>query len=164
MITTGNFNAKLQNLVINAKSQRESVQELIVFGVMQYALHSDTGYLTRLMQACVGVKALPTQTIKDYIKEHANVKYVAIQDKETKRTKKVFKKDGERAETKDITVSWYEWHGARHQASLDLDETAQIRSFLTRLNAKIKDGHVKNFEHAVQVKQALESLPFLKKA
>ena len=74
------FNRKLSGVVKSAKSMRENVQELIVAGLVHFEEHADTGYLTDLVRACQGVRALPTATINEYIQTHANVAWGKLKD------------------------------------------------------------------------------------
>ena len=137
-LTTGNFKRKLSALVSSAKTQRENIQKFLVFAMAQYKDHGNLSYLTMLLEACVGVRSMPTQTIKDYIKAHANVKYI-----KGKGGNMVFKKDGKAVKVTEFKVTWYDWKGGKHQATADLDALARTRALLTNVRKAISEGHIK---------------------
>lgn len=140
MLSNKQFNTKLAALVRSAKSMRESVQILIESGCEQYLEHGDTGQLTRLVKACVGVKSLPTTVIKDYIKACANVKYTKASDNVTM----VFKKNGKEPEVKMLEQTWYEWDGnSQHKPKPDFDLTTVLAQALKRMQKAEDDSEVK---------------------
>lgn len=148
------FNRKLGNVVKSAKAMRDNVQELIVAGLVHYEQHGDTGYLTDLARACKGVKSLPTQTITDYIKEHANVGWGKLKDKQLG-----FKKVGKEVEVRMPEVTWYDWEGGKHnQITQDYDLLSSVRSAVTKAIKKAQEGHLKEGqeEYIAKLQAALE--------
>ena len=131
-ITAKNFDSKLGSFVRTAKNQRETIQHFIEFGLTMAKEHGDLGYLSRFMVASVGVKSIPTRTIKDYKKEHANVKWV-----KTKDGSHTFKKDGKKLEVTEPETVWYEWKKAKHQAEVDQEKRAL--SMFKAYAKKLKD-------------------------
>ncbi len=85
--TVKNFSAQLKAITNSAITQRENAQSILEFGFERYKENGDTGYLTRTVQACVGVRSLNTEKMIGYVKSIANVKYVKSKD-----GSKVFKK------------------------------------------------------------------------
>jgi len=152
-ITTKNFKQRLAAIVKSAKSQRDKVQEIIVFGIQHYKDHGNSSYLTMVLNECVGVKSMPTKTIKGFIQEHANLKYVKNDAGDL-----VFKKDGKEVKAVMPVEKWYDWAGGDHQATKDMDVMVQAKALLTRINKAVKEGHVKNVEEAKKVKEALRGI------
>lgn len=159
VVNEKNFNAQLSGMLTSAKNMREKVQALIVFGLQHYKEHEDSTYLTKVIQAAVGVRALPTTTIKDYIKDHANLKYVKLKD-----GKLGFKKEakGVDPDIKMPDVVWWMWDGGKHNAdTADKDAFEVFQRFLKRLESGkgIKDGpHLDKLKGAL-AKVAAEVLP-----
>lgn len=158
-ITTKNFNTKLSAVITSTKKMRENVQSLIGFGLEQYRDHGNASYLSSILNKCIGVKALPTVTLKDYIRDHANVNWTTLKDKT-----KGFKKNGKDVEVTMPTVVWYEWEGGKHNdVKTDLDVMARIKSLHTQLSKalagnegkKIKEGQE---DKAVELERALSAM------
>lgn len=126
-----NFKQKLSNFIINAKSQREDLQELIVMALEHFEKTADCVYLTMLMDRTVAVKSIPTVTIKDYIKEHAPVRYVANKEK-----KHVFTvdKDSKVELNASPTVTWYDWKKAKHNNVKEVDHAKLAIKHLKHVN------------------------------
>lgn len=146
------FNRKLSGVVKSAKTMRDNVQELIVAGLVHYEEHGDTGYLTDLARACKGVRALPTTTITEYIKAHANVGWGKLKDKRLG-----FKKVGKDIEVQMPNVTWYDWEGGDHNViKEDYDMLASVRSAVTKAIKKAQEGHLKEGqEQYIQKLQAV---------
>lgn len=140
VVTSSTFNAKLSGFVKSQVNQRDNLQSLIVFGLEHYGEHGDTAYLSKVMQACVGVRSLPTETLKGYIKQHANVRL----EKDSKSGVLKFKKEGKEAEVVMPTKVWYDWEGAKHHATPDVDAIARIATIKTTLNKALKEGTLKD--------------------
>ncbi|MCW8982484.1 MAG: hypothetical protein OQK13_00405 [Gammaproteobacteria bacterium] len=138
-VNTKNFSSKLSGLIKSAKTQRENLQELISFGLAHYAEHHDPVYLTKVANAAIGVRSLPTRTITDYIKHHANVGWTTLKD-----GKKGFKRIGKETQVEMPNVTWYDWEGGKHnQVVEDYDALATIKSTLTKAFKKEEEGHLK---------------------
>lgn len=153
-ITTKNFNAKLSGLINSAKTQRDNLQALIVFGLLQYRDHGNTTFLSIALNKCIGVKSLPTTTIKDYIKEHANLRWTQLKDKSHG-----FKKDGSVVEVKEIQVTWYDWDGGKHnRVTADMDVVAQAKALMNRIEKALKDHRVKDETQAKVLREGLAVL------
>ena len=155
-ITTKNFGRKLGGVVKSAKTMRANLQNLILFGMEHYSATGDTVYLTKCMHACVGVSSLPTQKMKQFIQHHANVSYRKIKNK-AGNEELVFKKRGKVAEYSEPTTNWWDFSNAG-QATPDLDTDARIINFIKAIDKGIESGKVKDKDHAVATKKALEGL------
>ena len=155
-ITAKNFSAKLAGFKNSMLSQRDNLQEFLEFGLLHYKEHGNTIYLSRTLNVCVGVSALPTRAIKDYIKDHANVQW-----KKDKAGNMVFMKVGKKVEVTMPDVVWYDSkHVAKDQAKPDMDVLARTKALLTNLNKALEEGHIKKGQHdiAVKIKNDLEGL------
>lgn len=146
MLDNKQFTAKLNGVIKSAKSMRESVQALIESGLEQYGEHGDTGQLSRLIQACVGVRSLPTNVIRDYIKAHANVMFTKAKD-----GTHVFKKAaGEKTTAvKPTTQTWYDWEGNGNKApQTDFDVEKKIQMLIKSTTKALEEGKVKEGQEA----------------
>lgn len=153
-ITTKNFKRKLSAVITSTKAMRVNVQLLIDFGLEQYRDHGNASYLSAILNQCIGVKALPTITLKDYIKEHANLRWVKLKD-----GSHGFKKDGKEVAVTMPTVVWYEWEGGGHNdVKADMKIATRIKSLLTQLRTNLGDGKVDDLELARKAEKALAEL------
>jgi len=153
-ITTKNFGTTLSGMLRSAKSQREKVQALIVFGLVHYADTKDAGYLSRVLNGCIGIKSMPTVTIKNYIKAHANV----VWGKTTDGTY-VFKKDGKDAVVELPSATWFNWEGAGHNnVKADVDALGQAKALLGRIKKGLADHKVKDRDEAKRIEAALATI------
>ena len=159
-VTAKNFGRKLSGVVSSAKTMRGNIQNLMLFGMEWYLEHGDTGYLDRCMDACVGVKTLPTQKCKQFIQEHANVTWREVEIKSGKNKGKkvsVFKKRGKEPSYKEPTTNWWDISNAG-QATPDLDTDARILSFIKAIDKNLETGKVKDVEHARKTRHELAKL------
>ncbi len=139
IISAKNFSTKLASTLRAAKTQRANIQALIVFGLEHFVGEGegDTGYLSRTLNGCVGVKSIPTRTIQKYIEEHANVKYSKAKDGTN-----VFKKvKGEVPHYVVPAVAWWEYDKG-HQAVADLDIVKRLTSTHNAMVKAIEEDKV----------------------
>lgn len=136
------FKTAVNGLIRSATTQRAKVQQLIEEGCAHYKDNGDTFYLSYLLNAAIGVRSLPTQTIKGYIKELTADQLIWSKAKDGNM---VFKKavKGTVPALKEVTEPWYEWKGANHQAKADTDIIAQGKAFLKRIEKAIAEGKLK---------------------
>lgn len=139
MITVQTFNKALSAFRASGMNLREKAQELIAFGIAQANEHGDLGYLTRVMNVAREVKALPSTTIKDYIKLHVpGVGYVKLSDGTYG-----FKRDGQESFVGRCTmptVPWYEWEGNNKNHTADVDLRASLKALVTRTKKALAEG------------------------
>lgn len=155
-ITSKNFGTKLGGVVKSAKTMRANLQNLMLFGMEHYEASGDTVYLTKCMQSCVGVAALPTQKMKQFIQHHANVSWKEVKTKNDTKDH-VFKKRGKDATYTPPTTNWWEFSTAG-DVQPDLDTDAAILNLIKRIESKTKEGHVKNKTHAKQQLKMLHEM------
>jgi len=151
-VNSRTFNKVLGSFITSQKKSRDVLQSLIIFGLEQYKEHQNASFLSSIIIKCKGAKSIPTGTVKEYIKAHANVRFVKLSD-----GTHGFKKDGEVAEVNTPDMPWYEWEGAKHNnVTVDMDVVAQAKRLLTMLRTKLEEGHVKDREAAMKIGKALD--------
>jgi len=152
-ITTTNFKRKLAAFTTSAKRNREAAQEFLEFGLNHYQTHGDCAYLTQFMTGCVGVKSLPTQTLKAYIKAHANIVWTKRAD-----GKMGFRKatKGADVEVKPVTAAWYDWEGATHNK---VTEDRPVSVYLQGVLKRLEDG--KGIKHDISLQTAISDIKAL---
>lgn len=141
------FSSKLAGVIRSAKTQRDAIQALIESGLAQYCLEGsdgkpcgNTGQLTQVIQACVGVKSLPTNTIKNYIKEHANVMFT-----KNKKGEYVFKKLGKEVQVTEPKETWYNWSGNKEaKPQPDIKLIARTKAMLTAIKKGIEEDKLED--------------------
>lgn len=151
------FTRKLQGVIKSAKTQRDNVQELIVAGLVHYSENKgNTAYLTQLARACIGVRSLPTQTITDYIKAHANVGWGKLSD-----GKSGFRKVGEKGCSAEITlpeVTWYDWEGGNHnRVTPDYDFKQGLANLISTARKRAEEHKLKGGKEAEAQLSKLEA-------
>ena len=161
-ITAKNFTSKLNTTINSHATQRDNLQALLEFGIEFYngdhtENSGDTVYLTKTLNACIGVKSLSTIKMKDFIKDHANVSWVKTTDNSM-----VFKKiKKEKVTVKEVTTKWYDFENEKHQAKADVHPMTQLKSWLTRTEKAIKDGLVKDSEEMDKAIEAMNNVKAL---
>lgn len=156
-ITSKTFGKKLGSVIRSARSMRQNLQNIILFAMEHYANTGDTGFLDRCMAACVGVSSLPTQKMKLFIQEHANVTYREVEIKEGKRKGekiRVFKKRGKVPTYKEPTINWWEFSVAG-EATPDMDVDASILNLVKKIDKKLAAKQVKDVNHAKAARKGL---------
>jgi hypothetical protein len=161
VLLSGVFSRKLSGFVTSQKTQRDNLQSLIVAGLEQYAAHGNTVYLTSTLEKCIGVKSLPTASIKEYIKAHADVKWTKSKDGKNVVFAKSTAKGVERSVTMPDTA-WYNHESkTKSEAKADTDGMASLKATYNRLTKLIADGKLKA-DSVVETQKALAALkPFV---
>ena len=157
------FKTKLNGFIQSQKTQRDNLQELIEAALAHYAGESDSAnepgdtiYLTTLVQKCIGVKSVPTKTVTEYIKEHANVRYVKLKDG-TYGFKKAQKSVPVEVNMPEVT--WYAWTGGDHNTpKKDFDWEASVNRLRQNIAQKLEEGHIKKPEEASKALATLDEL------
>lgn len=158
MLDNKTFSTKLRGIVSSALNQRDNIQAVIVSGFEEYNEHGNSGQLSRVLKACVGVKSLPTKVILDYIKAHANVSYIKVKDG----TMQFKKSSGETACTViPFETTWYDWSGnGQHNPPADFDIHARIKALMTSTKKAMDDGKIKSGQEA-KARDAMQALQAL---
>lgn len=129
---TNLFKTRLSSFIKSSKTQRDNLDWLIHAGIVQYAYCGRTTYLSNLLNESVAVKSLPTVTIKDFIKEHTDLK-VKTDSKTGEMTFVRASKD----EAKVATIpnfKWYEWKKAKHNDVKEVDHAKLAIKHLKHIN------------------------------
>lgn len=141
-ITTNNFTSKLNSIIKSAKTMRDNGQTLLEFGFTAYMAEGDTGYLTRTVAACVGVKSLNTAVMTSYIEHVANIKLNKAKDG-TLSFKKATK--GEQPTVKPTTIAWYDFEKSEAVVT-ELDVARVLASLCKRMDKASNDEKTINIE------------------
>lgn len=100
------FKTKLNAVIKSESTLRDNVQALAVSAIETYGQHGDTSRIEMLVNASIKMKSIRSQTLKEFIKDHANVKFTPVKDG----VGFVVKKNGKGAiEVKEVTISWYDF-------------------------------------------------------
>lgn len=134
------FQTRVQAVVRSAKAQRDKIQGLIVEALAHYGQHQDASYLTYLVRSCIGVSSLRTNTMKDFIKAHANVSWTKLND-----SKLGFKRLGgeDKAVIKEVKTNWYEFNTDGEAVKADFKLYGVVKGVVTRLTKALEAGKVK---------------------
>lgn len=135
---------KLAELKQGGLKYRELLQELLLDGFDHFQNHSNSVRLTEVIEVCMEVKAFPTNAIRTYILDHAEVRW--------SKTKKQFLKDGEGRVTLPA-VSWYDYKNPQESAIFDWDRSR--KSALRKAIKAYKKGMLKNNKDGCQ-KESIE--------
>jgi hypothetical protein len=138
-ITLKNFNGKLAAVVKSAETMRANLQTILIFGLDHYANagNGDSGCLTRTMNACIGVKALPTRTMQKFIEAHSNVVWSKLKDG-THGFKKV---KGEDHTATVPAIAWWNFDNSG-QAKVDIDIVKRLESLVKGIAKAGEEGRV----------------------
>lgn len=130
-ITAKTFKRTLNDVVKGIASRRDKLQELIAFGMAHYEAQADTCYLNQVLNSCVGVQALRTNTMKNYIEAVANVNCTG------KAGEYIFKKKKGEDATVDqkllVGTKWFEFDNDGQVKVFDAVKSAQ--SLLNQVRA-----------------------------
>jgi len=100
------FKTKLNAVIKSESTLRDNVQALAVSAIETYGQHGDTSRIEMLVNASIKMKSIRSQTLKEFIKEHANVKFTPVKDG----VGFVVKKSGKGAiEVKEVESNWYDF-------------------------------------------------------
>ena len=131
MLTNKQFKSKLSGVIKSASNMRDNIQELIVSGITQYDVDGDTYQLSLMLEQTVAVKSLPTVTIKDFIKEHTDLKY----SKNKAGEYQFVRADKSAVKVANIPdINWYDWKKAKHNNVKEVDHKALAIKHLKAVN------------------------------
>lgn len=161
-ITAKNFKTKLNGFVKSATTQRDNLQELVIFALGHAKDNADEfTLLTNIMQATVEIKSIRTEVLKDFIKEHVSNMVFA----KNKAGEYMFKKDvkGTACEYSVINTNWYDFNKKGNNPAVEIDVMKRAESLIKALadslegkgKKRIKNGQE---EKAVELIKALQAL------
>ena len=100
------FKTKLNAVIKSESTLRDNVQALAVSAIETFGNHGDTSRIEMLVNASIKMKSIRSQTLKEFIKGHANVKFTPVKDG----VGFVVKKIGKGAiEVKEVESNWYDF-------------------------------------------------------
>lgn len=159
IVTAANFNTKLSSAVKRTTTVKNDLQELLMFGLAHYGSEAqDTCYLTKCVKACVGVGALDTRKMREYLQTHANIAWTKIEIKSGKDAGKVdyvFKKKGDHAEVSLPDYPWFDFEKAPADKPA-IDVLMKLANFRKMIAKEINDQHVTDVAMARRVLEAID--------
>ena len=133
------FKMMLENVVANESTMRDNVQALAVSAIETFGQHGDTSRIEMLVNATIKMKSIRSQTLKEFIKDHANVKFTPVKDG----AGFVVKKIGKGAiEVKEVTINWYDFDNAG-VAKPDADLLLKLQATMSGWDKSIEEGKAK---------------------
>jgi len=149
------FKTKLASVVKSETTLRGNIQALTVSAVDTYAQHGDTSRIEMLVNASVTMRSVRSNTLKDFIKAHANVRFTPAQDNNGFIVKKIGKGA---IETKPIESDWFDFNNegiAKEKVAL-----AIIKAAISSIDSAKDKGNLKTMTSAeeklvAQLKAAL---------
>lgn len=133
------FNMLLNEVTKMEGSIRDKIQQLVESAVETYGEHGDTSRLERLVNASKFWPSIRTNTLKNFIKAHANVRFVESKNLDSFTVKKIGKGA---IEVKPIDTNWYDFD-TDGQVKKDLDLMIAVKSLMTRYSKALNDGSAK---------------------
>ena len=149
------FKTKLASVVKSETTLRGNIQALTVSAVDTYAQHGDTSRIEMLVNASVTMRSVRSNTLKDFIKAHANVRFTPAENNEGFTVKKIGKGA---IETKPIESDWFDFNNegiAKEKVAL-----AIIKAAIGSIEKAQEKGNLKTMTSAeeklvAQLKSAL---------
>jgi hypothetical protein len=149
------FKTKLASVVKSETTLRGNIQALTVSAVDTYAQHGDTSRIEMLVNASVNMRSVRSNTLKDFIKAHANVKFIPAKDNNGFTVKKIGKGA---IETKPIESDWFDFNNegiAKEKVAL-----AIIKAAISSIDSAQEKGNLQTMTSAeeklvAQLKSAL---------
>ena len=133
-----NFKNLLADVVKSEGTLRDNIQTLVESAIATFGQHGDTSRIEMLMKASINMRSVRSATLGNFIKAHANVRFVPSKNLDDYKVKKIGKGD---ATVKEITTLWYDFDTSGVQKDLDLLKLAQ--ALITRYEKATEDGKAK---------------------
>ena len=135
LINEKNFTTKLSAIGKSARTMRDNAQSVLDFGFLHYVQTGDSGYLSRIANACIGIKALNTAIMIAYIEDTANIKQAKLKD-----GARVFKKiKGDSPTVKTVRGTWYDFEQPEKEVTA-LDIAKAIESLVKNISKAKESG------------------------
>jgi len=154
-ITTKNFKTKLSGFVKSSLSQRDNLQELVLFAVDHAKVNNDEfTLLTNIMEATLEIKSIRTTVLKDYIKAHVT----NLEFGKNKAGAYMFKKSKKGVDCvyTEMTTPWYD-HASPANKATEIDVIKRTESTINSMVKALEKGTVKagHQQHAKNLIAAL---------
>ena len=101
------FNMLLANVIKAEGSIRDNVQTLVESAIATYGEHGDTSRIEALVNASVKMRSIRSNTLKEFIKAHANVKFEPLQNNDGFKVRKIGKGA---MEIQPVETLWYDFN------------------------------------------------------
>jgi len=137
------FKTKLASVVKSEATLRGNIQSLTISAVDTFAQHGDTSRIEMLVNASVAMRSVRSNTLKDFIKAHANVKFTPNQNQDGFIVKKIGKGP---VEVKPIESDWFDFNNegiAKEKVAL-----AIIKAALSSIDKAQEKGTLKTMVSA----------------
>ena len=163
MINKSNFSSKLSNMFNSYTKLSDTIQDLLIFGLVTFADSGNTVYVERLLNGATNGKRLRANDIKliiKYVRKFSNVKIVANETLDGyKLTKQGKKGDAPVFNRPDDSVTWYNFDEVNQAVStFDL---VQIVSTLRKKYKIAKENDKKKVINTVQSEKILQEIDSL---
>ena len=163
MITKGNFSRTLSNMFNSYTKLSDTIQDLLVFGLVSFADSGNTVYVERLLNGATNGKRLRANDIKliiKYVRKFSNIKIQANKDLDGyKLTKQGKKGDAPVFNRPDDTITWYNFDEVNQAVStFDL---VQIVSTLRKKYTSAKENENKRVVNTVKSEKILKQIDSL---
>ena len=133
------FKSKLNAVIKSESTLRDNVQALAVSAIETYGQHGDTSRIELLVNASIKMKSIRSQTLKEFVKDHANVKFTPVKDG----VGFVVKKIGKGAiEVKEVESNWYDFDKVG-VAKPDMDLLLKVQAVMSGWDKSIEEGKAK---------------------
>ena len=132
------FNMLLAIVIKAEGSIRDNVQTLVESAMATYGEHGDASRIEALVNASVKMRSSRSNTLKDFIKAHANVKFEPLQNNDGFKVRKIGKGA---MEIQPIESSWYDFNNegiAKEKVAL-----AILKGALASINSASEKGTLK---------------------
>lgn len=163
MINKSNFNSKLSTMFNSYTKLSDTIQDLLIFGLVTFADSGNTVYVERLLNGATNGKRLRANDIKliiKYVRKFSNIKIEANKDLDGyKLTKQGKKGDAPVFNRPDDSVTWYNLEEVNQAVStFDL---VQIVSTLRKKYKNAKENDNKKVINTVQSEKILQQIDSL---
>ena len=106
------FTSKLKSAIKRESSFRDSIEDLARAAIERYSSNGDTSRIARLVNASVDMRSIRSNTLKEYIKFHANVVFKEQKDNAGFTVKKNKADDAIIATIPEGDSRWYNFDNA----------------------------------------------------
>lgn len=153
-VTSNTFNKQWAGFKKGVMSQRDKLNAFLLFAIQHYQnTGHDCTYLNTIVNDCIDLKAVPTKSVKAFIKAHVNVAWVKLSDDNYG-----YKREGKAAKVTMPTVKWYEFETGHNARKDDLDAKAQVARLVKTMEKNINESNYKDMAAARNLKTALAKL------
>ena len=155
-LTIKNFDAQLSRTVSAIKNQTEhSLQEYLVFGFKHYLENGDSGLVQSVINKCVGVPALKTRTMEEYVMASTDLKVTSVEIKKGKnagKMQKVLKREKSGADIprvyNDLGMVWCDFE--REVEEKEWDDEQAIKNLIKKYEKELPNMKGKRQQTALK--------------